>query len=145
MWTLLGLNLEQGSGSSIPISLKISVASGTPTLQGALGWEMVSGFRRTMPWVPNPLLRSPGQVTPHPRIQGGQCQPLQALSSRLSFPRLSGLSVYICTILSHREGQVCRSTWRIETKWAGRECVRGGPRSPSRRHRTSPGSLPVTA
>lgn len=147
MGALPGFNLEQGPGSSIPVPLKVSTASGTPTFRGLWAGKQSLGSEGPPLGVPHPSLRSPGQGTPHPRMQGGRCQQLQAPSSSLSFPRLSGLSVYVCTILSHQGGQVCRrSTWRIGTKWAGSgECAPGGPGSPAQRHRTSLRPLPAAA
>lgn len=38
----------------------------------------------------------------------------------LSFPRLSRLSVYICSILSHQDSTTCRRIRRIETKCGAR-------------------------
>lgn len=60
------------------------------------------------------------------------------LSFSLRFPRLSQLSVYIRSILSHQDSATCRRIRRIETKCGARERGRGGSCLPPRRLSASP-------
>lgn len=125
VWALLGLNLEQDSGSSLPISLKIPLASGAPALRGP-GLGNSPWVQKENPFRPRPSLLPQAQVKPC-RASGQAATPnAPLLLCHRSFPRLPPTPLplqftFSRFYLSHRDNKMCRGMWRIETKWARRE------------------------